>query len=752
LRSVIELPIAVRERRIVNHKRMPPPSVAEHALYFLGLTIARLVYRVTTTGGEQLPPRGFLLLPNHITWVDALVLQLACPRKIRFVIHDEFYRQPVLHPILRTAGAIPITARRAREAVRLAADRIRAGEIVCLFPEGQLSRSGTLLRLQRGYELMARQAEAPVVPVWLDQLWGSIFSFQRGRFFTKWPRRFPYRVRVAFGAPIAADSANIAAVREELLKLGEFCFSQRASLRQHVGRAALRGLKRHPFRTSVIDGLDNTTLSSGKLIGAAAALGRHLKRECAETRVGILLPPGKGGFVANLATVLAGKVAVNLNFTSGHEAIESAKEQSGITTIISARAVAKRLENFSWTPNVIHLDELLPQLKRQIIGWWLVALLLPSRLLADVLGLPKTGDRTEAVLLFTSGSSGKPKGVPLTHRNIISNASQCAVLLDLRKEDLLLASLPLFHSFGITVTLWYPLIESVRVVTYPSPLEAAKIAAVVERHCATIMLATPTFLRAYLRKAEPRQLRSLRLLITGAEKLPQDLARTFEQRFGKTVYEGYGLTETSPVVSVNLPDPVPKKAGESVQPSNRAGSTGKMAPGIAAELRDPESDRKLTLHDRGMLWLRGENVFEGYLNDPDRTAEVLRAGWFKTGDLGRFDEDGFLYIDGRLSRFSKIGGEMVPHETVEGKIAAALNLQIEVDRQLAIVGVPDEAKGESLVLLAAIDIDLATLRATLAENGMPNLWIPRTIRRVDAIPLLASGKLDLARCKEAAIG
>jgi acyl-[acyl-carrier-protein]-phospholipid O-acyltransferase/long-chain-fatty-acid--[acyl-carrier-protein] ligase len=729
---------------------MPKSSLAERVLYGVSLAILRIIYRVTATGADRLPAGGFLLLPNHITWVDALVLQLASPRKIRFIIDNEFYRQPLLHPILRIAGAIPITSRRAKDAVRIAAEAISAGEIVCLFPEGQLSRTGTLLRLRRGYELIARHAEAPVVPVWLDQLWGSIFSYQGGRFFTKLPKRIPYRVRVAFGNPLPAEHADIATVREELLKLGEFCFSQRPALRQHLARAALRGLKRHPFRTAIIDGMDNSELSGGKLVGVAAALSRQLRVQCPEQRIGVLLPPGKGGYVANLAIALAGKVAVNLNFTVGRDAIESAKEQSGITTMISARAVAKRFENFPWTPNVIHLEEALPPLQRAILGWWILGLITPSHLFANILGLPKTGDRAEAILLFTSGSSGKPKGVPLTHRNIIANAAQCAVLLDLRTDDLLLASLPLFHSFGITVTLWYPLIESVRVLTYPNPLEPAKIGAAVERHGATIMLATPTFLRGYLRKAQPHQFRTLRLLITGAEKLPRDLAAVFEERFGKPVLEGYGLTETSPVVSVNLPDPVSSSDGESVQPSARAGSTGKMPPGIAAEIRDPDSDNKLSLHDTGMLWLRGANVFEGYLNDPERSAEVIRDGWFKTGDLGRFDEDGFLFIDGRLTRFSKIGGEMVPHETVEQKINATLGFDGQADRQIAIVGVADETKGEALVLLSSVEIDLATLRRSLSESGVPNLWIPKTIRRVDAIPILASGKLDLARCKEIA--
>lgn len=729
---------------------MAHASFPERALYFFTLSLARLIYRVTAAGREQLPDGGFLLLPNHITWVDAIVLQLACPRPIRFVVDEAYYRHRILHPVLRLSGCIPITARRAKDAMRGAADRIRAGEVVCLFPEGQLSRSGTLLRLRRGYELIARQADAPVVPVWLDQLWGSIFSFQGGRFFTKWPRRIPFPVLVAFGRPLRGDDADIAAVREELLKLGEACYSQRESLRGHLASACLRGLKRRPFQTAITDGMDHSTLSRGKLLGVAVALGRRLGRQCPERRIGVLLPPGKGGVVANVAIVLAGKIPVNLNFTSAREAIESAKEQAGLRSIVSARAMAKRLEDFPWTQQVLHLDEILPAMKPAILCWWMLCLATPASLLARLLHLPEIGDREEAVLLFTSGSSGLPKGVPLTHRNILGNVSQFSALLDSRKDDIILASLPFFHSFGCTVTLWYPVIEGVRTVTYPSPLEAAKIAALVERYGATVMFATPTFLRAYLRKAEPAQLHSLRLLITGAEKLPGDLARAFEERFGQAVLEGYGLTETAPVLSVNLPEPTPRQPGESVQPSSRLGSTGKLAPGIAAEIRHPETDEKLTLHETGMLWVRGANIFEGYLNDPARSAEVLRDGWLKTGDLGRFDEDGFLYIEGRLSRFSKIGGEMVPHELIEQKIISALKLESQAERVVAVMGVPDEAKGEAIVLLSSIEIDPQQLRAALREAEVPNLWAPRTICRVEAIPVLASGKLDLGKCKDVA--
>src|SRR5213080_1683695 len=729
---------------------MSSRSTAERALYFFGRPLVRAFYRVTPLGLENLPAGGFLLVPNHITWVDALILQFACPRPIRYVIDQEYYYKPILHPILRTIGCIPISKRQSHAAVRAAAEKIAEGEIVCVFPEGELERRGTLLRLQRGYEVIARHAKAQVVPVWLDQLWGSIFSFQGGKFFRKFPKRIRYPVTVAFGEPLEAKAADVATVREELLKLGEFCFSRRPSLDRHLAEGCVRGLKRRRFATAVVDGTDHTQLSRGKLLGAAAAFSRYLRKEFPDERIAIVLPASKGSMVANLAVMLANKVPVDLNFTIGRAANESCCKRADLRVAISATQFMERVKDFPWPERVLKLDELMPSLKSQILCWWLMSIFVPTRLLLRLLQIPKRGGHDEAMLLFTSGSSGEPKGVVLSHRNIVGNVSQFRELLDARKEDAILASLPFFHSFGSTVTLWYPMIEGVRIVTYPNPLEVAKNASLIEKHKLTLLLATPTFLRGYLRKAEPDQLRTLRLVITGAEKLPLDLAKAFEERFKQRVFEGYGLTETSPVVSVNLPEPQPTKPGEQVQPSSRLGSVGKMDPGIAAEIREPETDRKLSLHETGMVWFRGANIFEGYLHEEKRTADVLQDGWFKTGDIGRFDEDGFLYIEGRLSRFSKIGGEMVPHEAVEQKIIELLGFSGKDERIIAIVGIQDESKGEALVLLASVDVDLAQLRDKLRDAGVPNLWIPKKICRADSIPVLASGKLDLKKCQELA--
>ncbi|MDD5348844.1 MAG: AMP-binding protein [Chthoniobacteraceae bacterium] len=718
-------------------------NIAEH--------LVRAVYRLHVRGIGDLPPGGCLLVPNHVSWVDAILLQAACPRPIRFLVYEPIYRNLFLHPVFRLLGAIPISSRKAKDALRKATACIQAGEIVCIFPEGELSRTGMLLRLRRGYELIAHAAECPIVPVWLDQLWGSIFSFQGGRFFRKLPRRIPYPVTVHFGEAMAHDRAGIALLRQRMLELGEAAYQQRPLLHGHLALACLRGLKHHQFEIVVVDGMDGSRMSRGMVLAAAVVLSRQIAARCPLKRIAIMLPPGRAAVIANLAVMLADKVPVNLNFTAGGAAMASAIRTGGMEDLVTAGPVLKRFGDLPLPPHLLLLEEILPPLRPRILFWRAVVAVTPWRLLARILRIPRQGDEKEAAVLFTSGSGGDPKGVVLTHRNLLANVSQFAELLNLSPSDSILASLPFFHSFGCTVTLWYPLIERIKMVTYPNPLDAEKTAELIHKHKITLIVATPTFLRGYLRKARPEQLASASLVVAGAEKLPRDVANAFREKFGKEVLEGYGLTETSPVVSVNLPEPPKSKADDEVQPSSRPGSVGKLAPGIAAQIRDPETGRILSCHETGMLWVKGANIFEGYLNDPGRTAEVLQDKWFKTGDLARFDEDGFLYIEGRVARFSKIGGEMVPHEALEVKIQEALGTGNEDTRSLCIVGIPNAAKGEAIVLLSTVEIDLGALRSQLLERGVPALWIPKIVKRVPLIPVMANGKLDLQACKAAAM-
>jgi acyl-[acyl-carrier-protein]-phospholipid O-acyltransferase/long-chain-fatty-acid--[acyl-carrier-protein] ligase len=338
----------------------------------------------------------------------------------------------------------------------------------------------------------------------------------------------------------------------------------------------------------------------------------------------------------------------------------------------------------------------------------------------------------------------------LTHRNILANCAQISSLSILPEDASLMGCLPLFHSMGFTVTLWYPMLRGCRIVTVPSPLDTRKIVDAIRDENVSVLIGAPTFVRPILKKAQPAELRSLDLVVTGAEKLPDDLFRTFLETFHIEILQGYGLTETTPATNINQPDP-PRAATTDRQKGKRTGSTGRLLPGMSARIVDPDTGRELATNETGMVLFRGANVFSGYLDDAEKTQAAFRDGWFVTGDLGRFDEDGFLFIEGRLSRFSKIAGEMVPHITVEQKIAEVFGWDQSEKPLVAVTGIPDPAKGEALVVLTTESITMDELRERLLDGGLPNLWVPRNIQRVETIPMLGSGKLDLKGCRELAL-
>lgn len=701
-------------------------------------------------GESNLPATGFLAIPNQLAFQDLLHLEkLLAGRKLVYLVDRSLHYDPLLQAHLDKEDVLAMEFASDGDTLvdfkRELHEALAEDAAVVFVPGAVLGRPGQVPTVPSSILKFLTSAGAPILPLYVDHPAETSLSIE--------DRAEIDRIVLSFGEPLAREAANLANYTENLLVAAEVAYSARPLFRSHLAWEVLKGLKRHARSAEVIDGLDGSRLRFDKLLAAGIVLAKIIRKETSRKRVGIILPPGKGGILANLAVLLAGKVPVNLNFTAGERAITSCIAQAGLDRFITAGAFVEKLASFHWPPESqqIRLDRVLPPLKPRIALWLGLSKLLPAGALASLLKLPKQGGSEEAVLLFTSGSSGDPKGVALSHRNILANVNQFGSRIDLRSDDKILGCLPLFHSFGCTVTLWYPMIEGVTVVTYPSPLEVATLAELVGEHRVNLLITTPTFLRGYLRRAKKEQLASLRYVVTGAEKLPTKVALAFEERFGHPVLEGYGLTETSPATNVNLPDPETHPgSGVPVLPNRRLGSVGIFLPGIAVRITDPDTNEPLSLHSSGMIWLRGANVFGGYLDDPEKTAAVMKGGWFKTGDLGRLDEDGFLYIEGRLSRFSKIGGEMVPHETVEELINKAAG-HADEERRIAIVGVPDEAKGEALVLLSSNpDLDIQTLRAKLTEEGIPALWIPKKIVDVPEIPILASGKLDIRGCENAA--
>jgi acyl-[acyl-carrier-protein]-phospholipid O-acyltransferase/long-chain-fatty-acid--[acyl-carrier-protein] ligase len=523
-------------------------------------------------------------------------------------------------------------------------------------------------------------------------------------------------------------------------------------LREHVGLHALAGAKKNFFKDLIIDAFQGgKTLTGGKLMAVSLALSNWIRSNIPEERVGLVLPPGLAGSIANLACVLADKVPVNLNFTAHRGGLESALQRGEITTVLTAQAMKDRLKEFPWPKNSYDIKTLLQELPSWHVKiWWFRLLILPAQVLRIQLGLPRQADRREAALLFTSGSSGEPKGVVLSHRNILANVAQIKAVFWQRPIDSLLGCLPIFHSFGCTVTFWWPLLGGPKVVTYPNPLETAKLAEIIERYRVSVFINTPTFLRSYLRKAKPEQLRSVKAIVTGAEKCPVDLIREFESKFEVPICEGYGMTEATPVVAVNLLSDWAEGIRQTRDSGRRQGSVGPLLPGMDVQIRHPETDELLLSTQSGLLWLKGPNIFNGYLRDPERSHLVLRDGWYKTGDIGRLDAEGFLHIEGRQTRFSKIAGEMVPHGVIEDALRTVLNAQEEEVISFFVTGLPDQQRGEELVVLTTRDWDWAALKQALAANGLPNLWIPKTVKKVEKIPVLATGKLDLHACQELA--
>ena len=583
----------------------------------------------------------------------------------------------------------------------------------------------------------------PVIPLFIERLSETQLSIEKNE-----------NTIHSYGEAIKSENLSLAAFQESLLIAGEKAFSSHTVFEDSLVFSILKGLKLHANNTSIFDGNDGSELKFTKVFGAGAALSKIINKATNSNRVGIVLPPGKGGLVANLAVLLSGKVPVNLNFTAGSDAIKSSIQQAGLDQIITAQAFVDKYPNFPWPEKnkILLIEKVLPSLKPKIIFWLIALKIFSAKSLASMLRLSTKGGNDEAVLLFTSGSSGNPKGVVLSHKNILSNVTQFGSRLDLDQDDKILGCLPLFHSFGSTVTLWYPMLEGIDLVTYPSPLEPPKLAELIEEYKVTLLLATPTFLRGYMRRVDPEKLDTIKFVVTGAEKLPKRLAEAFESKFQKKVMEGYGLTETSPVTNVNIPNVTAQNKSELIK-SERFGSVGQFLPGIAVRITEPNDDSPLPINSSGMIWLRGPNIFKEYLDLPSQTQEVIKGGWFRTGDIGRVDEDGFLYIEGRLSRFSKIAGEMVPHETVESHINKALSYDSEDEKKIAVIGIPDEAKGEALVLLSTEEMgdeSVKSLRQKLLDLGVAALWIPKKIIKVDSIPSLASGKLDIKGCEDLA--
>jgi acyl-[acyl-carrier-protein]-phospholipid O-acyltransferase/long-chain-fatty-acid--[acyl-carrier-protein] ligase len=707
--------------------------------------LLKLAYHVRLEGAEQLPAHGgCLVVCNHLSYADGVILATSLPRPGRFLVYRQFVEMPVVGFFLRAAGVIPVAAEDSRRAllasIEAAVEAAKAGEVVVIFPEGKLTRSGQTDVFRSGLERIASRAGVPIVPAYLQGLWGTIASRSERR---SLPRPFR-RVELRIGAPLP-PSASAAEARDQVMHLGFLCALARAARdRRTLGSAFIAQARRHPTRIAVQDAQGK--LSCAALLGLSRALIPHLGLQPDERSVGVLLPPGRAGTIVNLSLALDGRTAVNLNHTTGSAQLARMCTLAKVRTIISAGPYLRRLGELTLPGRVLQVEEPLKRLGRlEILSSMLVALLAPRRLLVQA-----TSDQVAAVI-FSSGSTGDPKGVELTHRQILANCECTADGLDVHGgRDVLLSPLPLFHSFGLIPGTWLGLVMGMPVAAQPDPADGKALGELAAASGATFLISTPTFVRGYLRRIEPAQLATLRFAVVGAERCPADLRAAFKNRYGCDLLEGYGCTELAPVVGVNLTE---VHRDGVVEVRAKDGAIGRALPGLQVFAVDPESMAMLPPGQEGLLVVRSPSRMRGYLDRPDLTAAAFIHDGYNTGDIGRVDQDGFISITGRLARFAKIGGEMVPIDNLENALQRALSdaLGGESAIELALAAVADESRGERLVVLhTGYQGDWERLIAALER--FPALWRPkvRDVHLVAAIPKLGTGKRDLSAIKRLA--
>ncbi len=711
----------------------------------------RLFYKTTVSGLQNLPEGPAVIVPNHISYVDAILISFAADRPLRFMLKRSiFEKSPRL---LGALGAIPISAQdspaRIEASLETARQAIRAGQSVVIFPEGQLTMTGNMIGFRRGFERIVEGAPAPVIPAYLDGLWGSVFSMQKGPSLWSRLKELPRPVSVRFGPALAtpkASAARLAVAELSTEAMNDRVRSHRRPLAREFFTTAMRSFKNPAIADSM--GAD---LTYGKALTGTLLLGRALNAKLAsEKNVAVLLPPSSGGALANLALASIGRVPINLNYTASLDAIAHALKSADIRVIVTSHRFLEALKNergFALPEDVKLM--LLEDIAPTIPTWKKTAMYLLLRALpsswSEKLFLAKAATSLDdtATILFTSGSSALPKGVVLTHANILSNIEMVREILPWAKRDAVLGVLPFFHSFGFTVTLWMPLVSGMSAAYHTNPMQTEAIAKLAVKAKSTLLFATPAFLQRYSQKIPPAAFADLRLVIAGAEKLRDSVAAEFEEAFGLRPHEGYGATELSPVASAGMPD-----AG--AQTASRIGTVGRALPGTAIKAVDFVTGQPVPDGEVGMLMVKGPHVMKGYLGQPEKTMEVLKDGWYVTGDLGTIGPDGFISITGRLSRFSKLAGEMVSHTAVEEKLQQAAGLS---EMTFVVTGVKDAKRGEKLIVLyTGWDGDIEALLAKMRTAGVPNLWLPAkgSFYQVGQIPLLGTGKLDLKTVNELA--
>ncbi len=695
-------------------------------------TVLRLFYRVRIEGLDNFPhdSQRLLIVANHTSFLDALLLGLFLPCQPVFAINTHIARRWWMRPIGRLVKTFALDPTNPL-ALKSLVKQVKSGQPVVIFPEGRITVTGSLMKIYDGPGLVADRAQADVVPVRIDGAQYTPFSRLRGRVRLRWFPAITLSILPARRIDPPAEVRGRARRRQAGERLTQL-MTEMVFTTSHIDRTlsgALRdGLRIHGRKHLVVDDIQRSPMSYGALLRAVCAFAPRLSAGTYPgERVGLLLPNSRAAVIALLGLSSQGRVPAMLNFSVGAGALQDACRTARLRQVITSRRFIEqaRLEpllgQLSQEITVRYLEDEAAALTpgEKLRGW------LQARLGAPGLGRGQQADDA-AVVLFTSGSEGSPKGVVLSHRNLLANHAQMAARVDFTAQDVILNALPMFHSFGLTAGTLLPILNGMRCVLYPSPLHYRIVPEMAYDVNATILFGTNTFLSGYARFAHAYDFYSVRYIFAGAEKLAEATRRLYAEQYGVRIFEGYGATETAPVLAVNTPM------------ANRPGSVGRLLPAIEHRLEPVPG-----VAEGGRLHVRGPNIMKGYLlaEEPGRLvppASTCGDGWYDTGDIVTVDDEGFVRISGRAKRFAKVGGEMVSLSAAES-LAAGL----WPDHAHAVIALPDPRKGEQLVLVTEHpEADRAALQAWARDQGAGELAVPRTILHTRTLPVLGTGKLD----------
>jgi len=724
----------------------------------LGLLLSHSLYRIRVDRIENYPDAGpVLLVANHISFLDFIFILCLKPRRVTFMVDEAFYRFPGLHLFFRWSRALEVPRRMNREKMRKLIDATHAilnrGGAVCVFPEGAISPNGITHAFRSGLHRLMPSPDIPVIPVRLGLHWGSLLTIYNGKLRFIKPRLLPIPGTIIIGEPIPPQW-NGFRIWQRIQELGAEAEMKPVRGEKTVHYRYLRRSLQHPFESTFKDADAPKGVSNFAMLAQSIIISRKLRQILAERGddgqfVGVLLPNKTVSAAVLLGVMFADRTPAILNYTAGDSVMQSMYERAKLKTVVTSRLFLSRLKKPA-RDEMFFLEDL-PKLvtKRDKLLAAAQIVLLPHQLLIRVVS-PKYGTdlMRPAALLFSSGSTGMPKGVLLSHHNITANIwSFWRQLNWLYGTERILGNLPLFHAFGLMVGLCFPGVTGTKVTLVANPLDGNGVCKAVRDDKVTMLISTPTFLQTYMRCCKEGDFSSLRMMVTGAEKLQKRLADSFRELTGLSIIEGYGCTEMSPIVSLNLPKDflaVGREAGPE-------GSIGVAMPGIAARIADVDTGELLDAGKEGLLQLKSASVMLGYLDDPEATAAAMTPdGWYNTNDVASMDRDGYIRITGRLSRFSKIGGEMVPHELIENRLEEFYGIEGKV----AVSARPDPKRGEQLIVFYETGCGLDPVDAgnKLRESGLPNLWVPRpdSFFPLEKIPFLGNGKKDLKKLRELA--